>query len=246
MSAVRVQDHLTPLGEPELVRALLSGYRLTMGGTATAECLAVLAAQLFLESGRGQKAHCFNWGNRKAPTNWDGLYCAFRCDEIFDGPTADYAKRLGDCLVQPWRNDSRTGKPLFRVVLPDTHPWARFCAFESAEEGAADYVALLACNDRYRAAWGLAFKGDADGFGRAICLAGYCTADPAVYSRGVVSIAAALLPMCRAVLAGDEHEFTDDEVFNITAAVSNTIAADFVWNHDRREPLATPEEYPLA
>jgi hypothetical protein len=238
MAAVRVQDYLTPLAEPALVRAVFGGYRLTMGGTPSAECLAVLCAQVFLESGRGQKMHCWNPGNRKTPRDWDALFCAYKCDEIFDEPTAAFAQRLGDCLIQPWKNDSRTGKPLFRVVLPDSHPWARFCAFESAEEGMADYVALLACSDRYRAAWTLAARGDADGFARVLGVAGYYTADPATYARGVVSIAAALLPLCRATLASFDRGLTDDEVSEIAAAVSNTVANDLIWNHDRHEVLA--------
>jgi len=237
---ILVEDRVTPLTEPEFIAAMARGYVMNMGAQASPECLSCLGAQGFLESGRGKKMRNFTPGNKKTPPRWDGLYAFVTCDEIFDAQTAHRAQQLGPCTVTPWR-----GGPLQRVVLAAPHPWSAFCAYENAAEGCADYVQLLSGMERYRAAWHLAQKGDPDGFARALGHAGYFTAPVDVYARGVVSIAASLLPLCRATLADGAHELTDDEAFNIAAAVSNTIGNELIWTHDRHTSGNSPEPFPL-
>ncbi|HTV24131.1 MAG TPA: glucosaminidase domain-containing protein [Polyangiaceae bacterium] len=69
-----------------------------------------------------------------------------------------------------------------------THGVARFRAYGSAEEGAADYVSLLA--RRYPDAVRAAEQGDAQGFVRALKARGYFTDNEAAYSKSVQSLAA--------------------------------------------------------
>jgi hypothetical protein len=64
---------------------------------------------------------------------------------------------------------------------------ARFRAYGSAEEGARDYVGLLA--RRYPDALRAAESGDAKGFVSALKARGYFTDDEAAYSRSVQSLA---------------------------------------------------------
>ena len=65
---------------------------------------------------------------------------------------------------------------------------ARFRAYGSAEEGAADYVSLLA--RRYPDAVRAAEQGDAQGFVHALKARGYFTDNEAAYSKSVQSLAA--------------------------------------------------------
>jgi hypothetical protein len=69
-----------------------------------------------------------------------------------------------------------------------THGVARFRAYGSAEEGARDYVSLLA--RRYPDAVRAAEQGDAAGFVRGLKARGYFTDDEAAYSKSVQSLAA--------------------------------------------------------
>lgn len=68
----------------------------------------------------------------------------------------------------------------------------RFRAYQSADEGANDYLGLLA--RRYPVALERADAGDAVGFAHALGRAGYYTASPDAYARSIASIAAALRP----------------------------------------------------
>ncbi len=64
----------------------------------------------------------------------------------------------------------------------------RFRAYDTADEGAQDYVRLLA--GRYGRAVEAAKAGDASGFVRGLKSGGYFTGDPAAYERSVTSLAA--------------------------------------------------------
>lgn len=241
MTAVRVEDRVTRLSVPDLLGALAAGYRIVMGGGASAPELATLGAQVCLETGRGQAMHCWNPGNVKLPADWDGLFTSYGCDEVFDAQTARLAQRLGPCTVNPWK-----GGPLQHVILPASHPWARFLAFGNASDGMADYVDRLSGKDRYRAAWTLAHRGDPDGFSRALAQAGYYTAPVDQYTRGLVALAAELMPVAKSTLDDAPTDFSEETALNVAAMVSASVANDLIWNHDRHEPLGTPEEYPLV
>lgn len=214
-----VPDRLTPLSLEDGLHALAAGYDTTMGAPCdSGRTLACLGAQLCLESGNFQKAHCYGWGNRKMPADWDGLYCTFKCDELFDEPTAHRAMLLGPCAVSIWK-----GGPLRRVVLLPGHPWAMFTAFATAEEGAADYVALLACSDRYRQAWHAAVMGNPAAFSDSLSSARYFTAESETYKRGLVSIFHKILPACEAIVAGKGHGIDDALRELVSAQVYETL-----------------------
>jgi hypothetical protein len=67
----------------------------------------------------------------------------------------------------------------------ETHITARFRAYPDALSGAKDYVSLLAKVPRYQDAWKALEAGDPVNFAFALGKAGYFTADPAVYAKGV-------------------------------------------------------------
>ncbi len=66
-----------------------------------------------------------------------------------------------------------------------------FRAYDSAEDGANDYVRLL--TERYPEALSAAERGDASGFVRGLKQRGYFTGDENAYERSVASISAGLL-----------------------------------------------------
>jgi hypothetical protein len=225
-----VEDRVTPVSLDELHRALASGFEIVLSSAfPSAEAMACGAAQLRLECGNGAKNHLFNFHNEKLGPDWDGLYTQYRCDELFDAQTTTHAQRLGPTVVSKWKDG-----PLWRVVLIPPHPWSSFVAFENATEGAARYIEFLSCRERYRKAWHALYSGDVRSFGHELRAAGYFTADEETYTRGLVQLASESLPACRAILAGDTHTFTPEEITNTLALVEATVA-ETIWNHGRHD-----------
>lgn len=72
-----------------------------------------------------------------------------------------------------------------------------FRAYRSAEEGATDYVSLLA--RRYPEAVQAAREGDPEGFVRALKARGYFTGNEAAYTRSIVALSGVALPSGSAV-----------------------------------------------
>ncbi len=77
---------------------------------------------------------------------------------------------------------TREGSGASEIQLQD-----RFRAYDSAEQGASDYLSLLA--RRYPDALQAAQRGDASGFVQALKSRGYFTGDEAAYSRSVSALA---------------------------------------------------------
>jgi hypothetical protein len=70
-------------------------------------------------------------------------------------------------------------------------------------------------------------------------LAGYFTADVTRYTRGVVSIAAAILPACRALCEARDHEIGPELAAHIDELVAVTLAgAVYAAANDRHEAVA--------
>jgi len=219
--AILVADQLTPIPLEEGMLSLAGGYKKTMGGNPElASCLAALGSQLCLESGNFQKGHKYNWGNKKLPADWDGEYCQFKCDELFTKATADIAQNKGPCQISLWKDG-----PLFRVLLFPPHPWSSFVAYESAEEGCADYVQFLSCNDRYKAAWHAACVGDPVAFSHALGAAHYYTADVDAYTHGLVSIFSHLLPICERIVSDQDHGVDESLRMQVQNLVASTLSS---------------------
>lgn len=201
--------------------ALLAGYKKIMGGQIEhANRLACLGSQLCLESGNFQKGHKNNWGNKKLPADWDGEYCQFVCDEIFNKQMADLAERKGPCRVSLWK-----GGPNWRVVLLPPHPWSSFVAYETPEEGCADYVRFLSLRERYKAAWHASSTlGDPAAFSHELRRAGYYTADETTYTHGLVSIFGRLMPVCERLVSGQGHGVDMDLREQVESLVALTLA----------------------
>jgi len=232
MPLIKVEDRITKLSMDDGLHVVNEGHRLTMGQPfQLAWAMSCMGAQLCLECGNFQKAHCNNWQNQKIPKDWAGLYCTFKCDELFDPQTARRATQIGSAIdTGPWK-----GGPRHRVVLLADHPWALFKAFEDEKRGsdehtvegaviaAGEYVRLIACEDRYRDAWHEAVMGKPAEFSRALHAGGYYTADPDVYTKGLVSIANGIHDACARIVSGEPHGIDDQLRSFVMAQVTETL-----------------------
>lgn len=154
--ATEIPDKLTEVTPAEFyaaLRELTHGTTEPLGRTS----LLVLAAQFAFETGGGKACHCFNLGNVKCPPS-DTVhdYTLFRCSEIIGGK---------------------------EIFFDPPNPACRFRAFQTLEQGAADYYAEM--RHQFASAWSAVVAGDPDAFAAKLKAAHYYTADEAVYAAGL-------------------------------------------------------------
>jgi flagellum-specific peptidoglycan hydrolase FlgJ len=119
----------------------------------TNEMLAILLAQVHLETGGYKSMWNYNFGNAKVPKNYDGYVQMFRCSEIINGK-------------EEW--------------FDPPHIQTHFKAFLSAQDGLLDHLRLLA-NNRYFNAWISAVEGRREDFINELHKNGYFTASLKLY-----------------------------------------------------------------
>lgn len=221
MKARLIPDKHTRLSAAEVIEAFEKAYQWVMGiekGVAAkadldAATLALMVAQSALESGNWRSMHCFNFGNIKASSRYRGLYCQFRCNEVINGKLE-------------W--------------FDPPHPQCNFRAYETAEDGARDYMRFLAVDtngdgvNRYAEVWRTLVEADGDdadvfSFVRELKRAGYFTASERLYfdggngKGGVLALYRQYLPRVEAALAArgasDERlEVPTDDDFDALVA----------------------------
>ena len=168
-----VIDTRTTWTRPEAARAIAVGYLAIRGRLPSVATLALLCAQWAGETGWGRSCHCHNPGNAKAVlATWRGDYTAFGCWELLHG------KKV---WLHPSPSREWPGRARHMASHPTSVESDAAClwrAFDSAEEGATDWLALLAS----RAHWLTAAEtGDVATFARALKAGGYYTATETSY-----------------------------------------------------------------
>lgn len=161
MKAVYLDDVVTPLSASDVMWAFRVAFERLIGLTPSRDTLALLTAQSALETGRWKAIHCFNLGNIKASSDYEGYYTMFRCNEVINGK------------VQ-W--------------FDPPHAQTRFRAFRTLEDGAEDHLRFLSGRQRYQSAWQCLIAGDPEAFVRALKAAGYFTANEESYREAVTSL----------------------------------------------------------
>lgn len=149
----------TPLSEEEATFALRAGWKNLMGEEPSIDTLAILWAQSAHETGRWKFIYNYNFGNIKKTPDHD--YCMYRCSEIINSKEEFY------------------DPPHFQ-----TH----FNAYNSAVDGATEYIKLLKDRKRYQEAWKELEKGDPIKYCTAVKKAGYFTAGLEKYMKSLVSL----------------------------------------------------------
>ncbi len=180
----------TPHPASEVGEALASVWPLVLGGPPPSrDSVALLLAQWALETGRGKSMYANNLGNVKSRPGDGRSWCFFPCNELLSPAEA---QRL--VASAPPREDGQgpsavvTSTPAGKAVVwfYPPHAACRFRAFETLQEGAADYLRLLA--DRFASAWAHVLVPDPQAFVLALKAKGYFTADVAPYLKAVASL----------------------------------------------------------
>ena len=178
MLATFTEDALTPFSFEEADEAISAA--LPRGVSPAVRALAL--AKTALETGRWKKIHCFNWGNIKAGTSFQGMFTCFACGEELPE---------GSCWFEPdgtIKNlTKRTVTKPVSFDVPPGHPQTRFRAYANRFDGAFEYVEFVK-SGRYAQAWQALLAGDAVGYVHQLKLKGYFTAAEAPYTAAVVSM----------------------------------------------------------
>lgn len=158
---IEVEPVRTKLTRKELTIGFIKGWKTFMGSYPQKEQIAVIFAQMAGETGLAQNLWNYNVGNYKA---------------VDPGKNAT---RKFIALSNVW--EIINGK---KVILPKTHPGARFIAYDSLEEGVVDYLDHIK-NKRFAPAWSFILKGDPEGFARKLKDLKYYTASVDDYVKSM-------------------------------------------------------------
>ena len=200
-----VPTRRTSMTPPIAVGHIADAYRTALGRVPKPKTLAILVAQSALETGQWKSMWLYNFGNMRAGRNYGGKTQSLKgADEIING------KRVTGAAVE-----------------------AGFRAYDSAHEGALDFVRFLMVDttpnngrpNKWEVAAEAAERGDlktyvfalSDPDGNPGTSDGYFTADPDIYYDGLRALYEQMLPLCSAHLGVrdtdptelDPHNFCD-------------------------------------
>lgn len=240
-------DKLTPLPENQYILSAARAWKRFYGRGPEVKQLACCLAQMILEVGRkkdyatgeytwGAYCHNYNMGNIKSRDGDGHDFQYYDCGEEVSLAEAYKLDKAKPHLVHikkiyKWANGSERAS----IWLKAPHPWCRFRAYETAEEGLVGYIRFLVMErTRYLKAWNDGvMKGDPVTFSMELGHAGYYTADKDRYTKTVVKLFNEFQEKVKNVLATPEgraiYEGEDDEFWE---NAMNVVAAS-VWDHIR-------------
>lgn len=153
MKAKHVETKKTTIKGPEFRDLLRGTLKEANGGVNVPErMVSLLTAQSALETGHWEFLWNWNFGNSKAGEKTEGLFMNLRNVREVDRDGKEH-----------WYNpdgeiDDRDGEPVGeRYPVPPGHPATRFRAYETAEKGMVDWLALL--SSRFPNSWAAALAG---------------------------------------------------------------------------------------
>lgn len=154
-----IKTENTILTIEQITHALKEGWFMALGNYPEVNQLAVLWAQVCLETGRGKFIRNYNFGNIKKTKDHD--YCQYDCGEWIKGK-------------------------FYNFVPP--HPETSFNSYPSAEQGAKEYIEFLINKKNYQPAWQQVLKGDPAAYCAALKAGGYFTEPLENYTPVVVKL----------------------------------------------------------
>ena len=188
MTFTIVPSAKTPATDPEAVSVLCSAYEQEIKRRPLPRTLAILVAQSALETGQWDSMWNHNWGNIRG--SYRGHSMSIKgADEIIDG------RRVTGAEVE-----------------------SGFRAYPDAVSGAIDFIRFLGVDttpnngrpNRYQKAWDAAEAGDVSAYCHELAEAGYYTASPTLYEKGVRRLVDQFLPLCEAHLGHAKPAPADD------------------------------------
>lgn len=167
-------DKLTPVSQESLIYGFWSAWIGLFGEVPKKESIWLIVAHAKLECGL-KYVHNYNLGNIKS-RDGDGYdYQFFTCGEELPLATAQKAVK-DDARV----TIVRTYGSMASVRITPKHPWCRFRAFETLEDGMSDHLHMI--HGRFKAAWPAVIAGDPAAYSHALRVQHYYTADEAKYT----------------------------------------------------------------
>lgn len=245
--ADELSDKLTPLPENEYILTAARAWKRFYGKGPGIKQLACCLAQMILEIGRkkdyateeytwGAYCHNYNMGNIKSRKGDGHDYQYYDCGEEVSLAEAYKLDRAKPHLVQikkiyKWANGSERAS----IWLSAPHPWCRFRAYSTAEDGLVGYIRFLVMErSRYLTAWNEGvMKGDPVTFSMELGEAGYYTADKDRYTKTVVKLFNEFQTKVKNVLSSPEGQalYSDEDEGFWDAAMD--FVAMSVWDHIR-------------
>jgi len=147
------------------------------------DTIRVLLAHWALETGWGKWMWCYNVGNVKSHSGDDHDYCFFKCNEILIKPVAE--RLLVEDPTRVQITSYRSDDTCIVWFLPK-HPWSRFRAFKTLEEGVYHHLKLLV--QKFNKAWPHAVAGDPEEYCYALKEQRYFTADLSSYKNTFLAV----------------------------------------------------------
>jgi hypothetical protein len=196
-----IECKTTKLTESEAAIALREAWKIIYGSYPVSKQLALLWAQVILETGRFNSCRNYNFGNIKktfAPDDGHS-FTMFKCNEVIKGKL---------------------------IWFEPPHIQTVFRAYKSAQDGAEDYIKFVSKKPRYKEAWKAVLIGDPVLYCKELKKSGYFTADLNLYTKGVVRLTneflsrASKLLMTGYVFETKDEILTEEETAKIKSMVS--------------------------
>ena len=239
MTARELPAKATPVTPAEVYLAARLALTQQLGHESPRAAAVILTAQLALESKRFASVQNWNLGGLKCGSRWKGCWQYFSTLEHWtpEELAAHRAKLAPGDTIADVGPSERAGRRVYRVT--GRQEANRFRAFESLESAMAHHVAFLA-SERYAPARQLLLDGQAEAFARELGRAGYYTAPPDVYAKGVRLLSAEYAR----TLPQDPPAPPQNPPENAPAAVATT-ETPFETPEARHEAPGRPEPQPV-
>lgn len=170
-----MEKEATPMELGEAAYYLRQAWKNVFGNYPSDSALAILWSQSALETGRYKQIYNWNWGNIKKRHAISGT-------SIKDDGHYFFMNATGENL---WNQAKK--KSEWKWFDPP-HYQTHFIAHLNALEGAEHHIRFLSQRKRYLKAWQFLVAGDTREYSYELGRAGYYTANPETYTKGVMGL----------------------------------------------------------
>lgn len=224
MEPREIPNKLTPLPENEFILTAAKAWKRFYGQGPQVKQLACALSQMILEIGRKKQpdgsfmwatsSHNFNMGNIKGRLSDGSSWQYYDCGEEVLLEEAFRLDKESPSRVSILKTYMRGDASMASIWIKAPHPWTRFRAYDTAEDGLLDYLDFLVKErTRYLTAWNQGvLRGDPVTFSEELGKAGYYTASVDRYTKTMVSLFNEFEGKVKAVLESPEgREIYEDE-----------------------------------